>query len=398
MPLFPDRQPLAPGPDSPDGRAGRVLVLPAKRVGWAELFFDLVYVYAVTRAAELVRADHTPLGLVAALVAFVPVYWVWVGNTMHANLHDVDDARDRLGMFAVGFCSLLLAVALPDAYGDAGLLFGAGYWAARLVLLALVAGREHRRAFTTFTVGACVTGPLLVAGGLLGGDARLAVWAVAALVDLSVPLLIRRRVADLPFEPSHVTERFGLLIIIALGETVVATAAAVERPDPAHLTALAAAFVVACGMWWTYFTFVPSAIESELASRTARIDVIRPVLSYGHLALVAGIIAVAAAIGRAVAEPEATLPRDTAALLFGGAALYLATFAYTRWQLFRTLATPRLLAAAGCLGLLALAPEVPASWSIAALAAVLIVLNAVEHRLVPRTLRRADPQEEETTS
>ena len=85
-----------------------------KRVTWAELFFDLVFVFAVTRAAQLLHADHSALGVVRALVAFVPLYWIWVGNTIHANLHDVDTDRDRIGMFAVGLCSLLLAIALPQ--------------------------------------------------------------------------------------------------------------------------------------------------------------------------------------------------------------------------------------------------------------------------------------------
>lgn len=362
-----------------------------KRVTWAELFFDLVFVFAVTRAAQLLHEDHSALGVVRALVAFVPLYWIWVGNTIHANLHDVDTDRDRIGMFAVGLCSLLLAVALPQAYEGLGVLFGASYWVARLILVALVSGRDYRKGFLSFTVAATVTGPLMVIGGLLHGDVRLAVWALAAAIDLSVPWFARRRLADIPFRPDHLTERFGTFIIIALGETVVATAAGAESVDAWHLVGLVVAFVIACALWWVYFAYSPDVIRGELETRSARIEIIRPVLSYGHLALVSGIVAFAAAVGRVVADPLEPLPRDTASLLFGGAALYLGTFVFTRWRLLGTVGVPRLVAALTCLGLIALGTMVPAVAAAAVLAVLLIVLNVVERKVFPKTLHPQHP-------
>lgn len=118
-----------------------------RRVTWVELFLDLVFVYAVTRCSELVRDDPTALGLLGAGAAFVPVYWTWVGTTMHANVHGVDAVRDRLGVLAVALCGLLMAIALPDAYGDSALLLGVSYWAARMLLVALVSRRSHRGGF-----------------------------------------------------------------------------------------------------------------------------------------------------------------------------------------------------------------------------------------------------------
>ena len=111
-------------------------------------------------------------------------------------------------------------------------------------------------------------------------------------------------------------------------------------------------------------------------------------LSYGHLVLIAGIIGIAAAIGTAVRDPAEPLHPDEAALLFAGACVYLGAFAFTRWHMFHTLATPRVVAAAVCLGLIAVAPRIPAIASVAMLAALLIVLNVVEPRVVPRTLHR----------
>ncbi|WP_328320143.1 low temperature requirement protein A [Kribbella sp. NBC_00382] len=355
-----------------------------KRVTWLELFFDLVFVFAVTSASELVHNDHSWLGVSRALIVFIPVFWVWVGGTMHANLHEIDTVRGRLGMFGVAFCGLILGLSLPGTFDGTALWFGGTYWVARLVLLLAIHGLPHRAAFTTFTVGAFLTGPLFVAGALLPPAGRTAVWAVAALTDLSVPFLARKRLSSAPFDASHVAERFGLFVIIALGETVVATgaAAAEHQLDALGLAALAAAFAVCCGLWWVYFAFSATAIHQAIESSTVRIDIIRPVLSYGHLMLIAGIIGVAAAIGTAVRDPAEPLHLDAAALLLAGTCIYLGAFAFTRWHMFHTLATPRLIAAAACLSLIAVAPRIPAIASVMLLAVLLIILNIVEHRVV----------------
>jgi low temperature requirement protein LtrA len=113
------------------------------RVTWAELFFDLVFVFAVTGVSGLLRGDQSWLGVLRALVVFVPVYWCWVGASIHANTHDIENSLDRLGVFAVGLAGLFMALALPDAYGQRGVLFAASYYAARLVLVGLV--RHGRR-------------------------------------------------------------------------------------------------------------------------------------------------------------------------------------------------------------------------------------------------------------
>ena len=111
-----------------------------KRVTWAELFFDVVYVFVITQVTEMLRAHHDPKGLLQALVVFVPVYWAWVGVSVYADTHNVDALVDRLGLFVVGVASLFMAIAMPGAYGSRGVLLGASYFAAR-VTLALLALR-----------------------------------------------------------------------------------------------------------------------------------------------------------------------------------------------------------------------------------------------------------------
>ena len=361
-----------------------------KRATWLELFFDLVFVFAVKSASEVAEHDHSWLGVWQGLIVFIPVFWVWVGGTMHANLHDVETVRGRLGIFCVAFCGLVLGICLPGAFTDAGVWFGGAYWAARIIRFLTIQGLPHRTAFTTFTVGAFITGPAFFLGALLPPEPRTVVWAVAAVTDLSVPFLVRRRLSSVPFDAPHVAERFGLFVIIALGETVVATgAAAMEHQlDALTLATLAAAFAVCCALWWVYFAFSAPAIHSAIESASARIEVIRPVLSYGHLVLVAGIVGIASAIGTAVRAPATPLHSDVAIMLFAGASVYLTTFAFTRWHMFHTLAIPRLVFAAICLGLIPIAPNIPAIASVAILAAVLVILNVVEHQVIPRTLYR----------
>jgi len=356
-----------------------------KRVAWVELFFDLVFVVAVTQVSGLLHADHSWSGVARAVVVFIPIYWAWVGMTMHANLHDVDQTSTRLGVFTVGLCGLFMAVALPGVYGSRGLLFGASYWAARLVLYALMRRSYRGVGFNPFTAAAFVTGPLLALGGLADGGVRVALWAIAAGVDLFVPYLARRRMSGIAYEPSHLPERFGLFLIIALGESVAETGVVAGRLPltPARLAAVAVAFALACALWWVYFVFAAGAIRYAVRTAEVAMEVIRPVLPYGHLGFIGGIIAIAAGTGEVIEHPLDHLHTDVAALLFGGTALYLATFGYTRWRMFHTLSTARLGAAASCLALLSLAGQVPALAAIATLTAVLVALNGWEAQTVP---------------
>jgi low temperature requirement protein LtrA len=356
-----------------------------KRVTWAELFFDLVFVFAVTEISALLHADHSWPGVGRAIVLFVPLWWAWVGTSVHANTHDVDNPFDRIGIFAVGLCSLFMALAVLQAYGEHGLLYGGGYLALRIVL-AVLFFRGRRLILSPFSIGLFVTGPLLLAGGLAHGGWRIGLWAAAGLVDLAGPALLRGRLALVRFEASHLPERFGLFLIIALGESIVAIGVnAVDEPlDAGRLGAVAAAFALACALWWVYFAFAASAVRHAVATAAVQTDIIRQVLAYGHLCLIASVIAVAVGLAEVVAHPTEHLDRAVAALLYGGCALYLATFGYTRWRMYRVVSWTRLSAAGACLALLALASLVPALVALLVLAAVVIGVNVVEAVIVAR--------------
>jgi low temperature requirement protein LtrA len=356
-----------------------------KKVTWAELFFDLVLVFAVTEVSATLHDDHTWAGLARSVVLFVPLWWGWVGTAIHANTRDVDNHLDRLGIFAVGLFGLFMAMAVPEAYGARGLLFGLGYLGLRLVLAALVF-RGPRMSLNSFSVGLCVTGPLLVLGGLTTGGWRIGLWALAGLVDLATPALVRRRLAGIHFDAAHLPERFGLFVIIALGESIVAIGlkAAGGPLGAANLAAVAVAFTVACTLWWVYFVFAASAVHHAVATARVQTDIVRQVLAYGHLGFVGAIIAVAVGMSEVVSHPADHLHLDVAALLLGGAALYYAMFGYTRWRMFRGISWTRLGTAAVCLALLPVAPLLSGLAALTALAVVGIGVNVLEFWLVRR--------------
>ncbi|HUR50459.1 MAG TPA: low temperature requirement protein A [Acidimicrobiales bacterium] len=357
-----------------------------KRVTWAELFFDLVFVFAITQVSALLHEEHSWAGVGRALILFVPIYWGWVGTSIHANVTEVDTPLERLGIFAVGLCSLIMALGVVEAFGERGVVFGAGYLLLRIVLAAVVF-RGWRMSPNNFSVGLLVSGPLLLAGGIADGPARVWLWAVAAFIDLATPTILRKRLVKVQFDASHLPERFGLFVIIALGESIVAIGSPAASAGDLYwrqVLAVALAFALACGLWWVYFAYAASAVRHALSTASVQTDIVREVLSYGHLLLLAGIIALAVGLAEIVAHADRPLELDVASLLFGGTALYLATFGYTRYRMFRQWSTTRLGAAVIVIALLPVAPRVTGLVALSVLVAIVVTLNLVEHRRVAR--------------
>ncbi|MEZ0065267.1 low temperature requirement protein LtrA [Streptacidiphilus sp. MAP12-20] len=359
-----------------------------KRVSYAEAFFDLVFVLCITQISGLLHGDHDWAGVGRALIVFIPVYWCWVGTSVLANTRDMDNPRGRIGIFSVGLCGLFLALALPQAYGSRGLLLGASYLAARWLLGGqIAAGRGVL--VGPMGVGALVTGPLMLVGGLVhDGHLRVLLWAVAAVLDLLTPMLARRQLRAIRFHPTHLPERFALFLLIALGEAIVSIGGPVAagptlRAD--EVLAVAVAFVAACGLWWVYYGYAADAMRHAMTTTQAPTDIVRQVLSYGHLAFTGGVIAFAAGVSAAATHPGERLPTGALALLFGGCALFLATFGYTRWRMFRAMAWTRIIAAAVVLLIAPLCSRLPALGALGALAAALVLLNVVEYVRVERS-------------
>jgi low temperature requirement protein LtrA len=354
-----------------------------KRVSWAELFFDLVFVVAVTQISGVLERDHHWGALLRALVLFVPIYWLWVGTSIQTNLQDTSRPLLRIRIFAIALAAIFMALALPEAYGRLGLLFALSYWVGRLVLgigLVIVSLQARRLPINPYSVSMVLTGPMLVVGALVHGDAREVVWGAAAFIDLSTPTVLRPRLRAMHLNAGHLAERFGLFVLIALGESVVAVGTSVDAHDlhAAQGLAVAAAFALSCGLWWVYFHFAADAMRHAMATAKVQLDITRLVLSYGHLAFIGAIILVAVGMRESIVEPTHHLSWALCGLLVGGTALYLASFGFTRWAMFRLVSWTRLSAAAAVLVLLPVAPHVPALATLTGLALILVVLNTVE--------------------
>lgn len=357
--------------DATGRRAGR-------GVTWEELFFDLAFVFALTQFSRLLHEDAGWSGIVRTLILFVPVYWAWGGVTLYADQRELSPVLDRVGILLLGLSGMLMALTIPHAYGDNGLLFIVIYMAGR-VLLAGLALRD-RRGWQALFVGPygvfIVTGPLLLAGAMVHGAARLAVWASAAVIDLLSPWVARYLVPQISTRPLHYTHRYGLLIILVFGESVIDVGVvAVNAPlTLARLTAISAAYALVSALWWAYFGYGLPNFRRALENAPDQADMRRAVLIYGHLLFSFGIITVSVGLADVVPAPFDPLASGPAILLFGGCALFLFTFAYTHWRIHRKIAWHRAGAAMACLALLSLGTLMP---SLAAVATLVLVVGSM---------------------
>ncbi|MCU7729573.1 low temperature requirement protein A [Actinoplanes sp. KI2] len=351
----------------------------SKRVSWIEMFYDLVFVFAVTQIADFLADDVSWRGLLEAWVVFTPFWWSWVGTAILSNLTDLEDTWHRLNMFAIGLVTLLMTVAAPTAFSHNGVFFAASFVVLRLMLVSWSTGQFRGLHFNPFTASAFITAPLFLVTAFLPPEQKLAAWTVLMVVELSTSWLFRKRLKALRVDTSHLPERFGLVIMIALGESVIVAGQAVgDHFDAARIVSLATCFAFVCGLWWTYFNFSVKAVAYKLSSEDNQSRIIRAVLSYGHYALICAIIAIATGMRQVVAEPGARLPTAEVWLLCGGTALYLAAFAWQRWGTLWMLSAVRAPAAAVSLMLGLAGRQLSAVVLVLLLTAILAVLAAVE--------------------
>ncbi|WP_181575138.1 low temperature requirement protein A [Actinomyces sp. Z5] len=354
--------------------------LPHRPVDTVMLFLDLVYVFAVAGISGLLR-DNGALGLLHGAVVLAVIYWLWCITSIQASMRDVTTNHNRLVVLALALVTLAVAITVPHAFGTHALAFALACWAARGVLLIGMVGTAWR-VFTPDLVGVVLTGPLLVAGALLGGNAQLGLWGAAALLELVSPSLQRRRMRAVSYDAENVVERFGLLVIVALGETVVGIGeplSEAEAIDWRQAVAVIAAFALVGGLWWSYFHHSSGLVLRLLETAGTPFDVVREVLVYGHLVLIGGIIAVAAGFHSVLEEPDAPMGWKMAVLLCLGVAAFLAVFLHVRARVFSKLYRSRL---AGMLAAALLAPlaatTLPGWAALAAAAGIALVVSAWE--------------------
>jgi len=309
------------------------------RVSYLELFFDLVYVFAITQISHFLLAHHGLVALIEALAIFAAVWWAWVYTTWAANWADPERVPMRILLLLVMLGSLVMAAATPHAFGEHGLAFALAYVAIQLgrsLFLAILMRRQRHGAARTMgriALFFAVSGCFWIAGALFAEDeTRLAWWIAALLVEYSGPMLgyrvpFRDRVSpgEWSISGGHMAERCALFIIIALGEGIVVTGATFAgQPFTApHILGFLAAFTGSVLMWWIYFD-VGAKRGAELIEHHAEPGrIARSAYTYLHMPIVFGIIGGAVADELLLAHPASEAGPGLIFALCGGSGVYL---------------------------------------------------------------------------
>jgi low temperature requirement protein LtrA len=357
-----------------------------------ELFFDLVYVFAVTQLSHQILDDLSVAGVARTGFLLLIVWWAWICTTWMANWFDPASPAVRGVLTAVMLGSLLMAAALPEAFGERGLLFAASYVAlqvGRNAAAAWLLKRRHRLrdVFERLVVWSAASGVLWLAGAALDSDQRLMLWIPALALELAAPaagywLPGRGRAAttDYDIEGGHFAERCQLFIIIALGESIVVTGATASE---AGLTStvvlcLVVAFVETAALWWLYFGATAEHARVTMSTCDDPGRLARDAYTYLHLPIVAGIIATAVANDLLIAEPYEAPQTVGVAMILGGPALYLLGESLFRWRMTGVTQATRLAVAALLVLLVPLGGHVGALLLSIVVAALLTVLAAWE--------------------
>jgi low temperature requirement protein LtrA len=309
------------------------------RVTYVELFFDLVFVFAVTQLSHTLLEHLTLAGALQTLFLMLAVWWVWMYTCWFTNWIDPDKPAVRMMMFALMLAGLLLSASIPNAFGREGLLFAVAYAFMQVVRTAflLYAMHSHDRAnfvnMRRVFIWLCVSGVFWIAGGCAEGWERVILWLVALGIEylgpiayFYVPGLGRSRTSDWKVDGAHMAERCALFVIIALGESILvtgATAASLPATNPA-VCAFVVAFAGSVAMWWIYFNIGAERGSREFAGSADPGRMARNVYTYFHIPIVAGIVVCAVADEITIAHPVGHLSPGAAAALLGGPALYLA--------------------------------------------------------------------------
>jgi low temperature requirement protein LtrA len=354
---------------SPETRQSRLSAAPreGERVTPLELFFDLVFVLAITQCTALMSHHPTWSGLAQGLLVLGMLWWAWTGYAWLTSVVDPEEGAVRLVMFGAMAALLLVSLCVPDAFGSLALAFALIYGVVRTAHIALfmLASPDDdglRHSVLGLAASTAVAVVLLVAASLFDGLAQGALWALALFLDMGGPYLFGSEGWKL--SPEHFAERHGLIVIIALGESIVAIGVGASHTLSLGIGAAAVLGVaLTAAMWWTYFDIVAIVAGRRLVEAEpgrAQNEMARDSYSYLHLVMVAGIVLVALGLKTTIGHFGGHLDAVPAFALLGGLAIYLLGHVAFRYRHVHTINRQRLLLSIVLLILVPVATEVPA--------------------------------------
>ena len=355
-----------------------------ERVTPLELFFDLIFVFAITQVTGLVVEDPTWAGLAKGLLVLGVLWWAWAAYAWLTNTIDPEEGLVRLAMFGAMGAMLIASLAVPDVFGDDAFLFACAYAIVRIAHLVLYAtadrgDRDLLGAVARLAAGSVIGVTLLFVAAGLDGKVQATVWAVALAIDLLGAYVGGGKGWRL--SAGHFAERHALIVIIAIGESIVAVGAGASHElGGGVIVAALLGLAVTAALWWAYFDVVAIVAERRLRDTTgnAQLAMARDSYSYLHLPMVAGIILFAVGVKKTLGDVGEPLKLVPAVALCGGVAMYLAAHILFRLRNVHSLNRQRLAVTILLLALVPLGVRLPALATLAAVAALCVGLIAYE--------------------
>jgi low temperature requirement protein LtrA len=383
-----------------------------QRVTPLELVFDLVVVFAITQVTQLMSDDLTWRGIGHGMLVLAALWWAWTGYAWLTNTLEPEEGLVRAGMFGAMAAMLVVALAVPGAFGADAVLLGVAYLLVRLLNLVLyaIAGKRDpsfRRALVRFAPTAALAPVIILVAGFVGGRGQVTLWIIAMTILYAGALIGRGQ--GWRISPAHFAERYGLIVIIALGESIVAigVGAAGVSLTAGIVSAATLGIVVIAALWWAYFDVIAVLAQRQLSetSGATRARLARDYYSYLHLPMIAGIGLFALGLKETIAHVDEPLAAVPAVALCGGLSIYFLTHLALRIRLVHfirrtTTERPgwigpgRLATGIAMLALIPAALELPALASLALVTGVccaLIAWDVIHYREHRIEVRRARP-------
>lgn len=370
-----------------------------EKVTSLELFFDLVFVLALTQCTALMVHEDSWAGVGKGLLVLAVMWWSWCGYAWLTSVVDHEEGAVRLVIFAAMAALLVAALCVPGAFASDALLFACAYGVVRAAHIALftIASRDDdalRRSVSGLAWSTAVGVGLLVLAAFASGTLRTVLWCLAIVLDTGGPYMFG--IEGWKLVPEHFAERHGAIIIIALGESIVAIGAGASASvDAGVVGAAVLGVVVACALWWLYFDVVAIAAERRLVRAGAgreRNAIARDSYSYLHFPMVAGIALIAVGMKQTLAHVSSPLGVVTASAMLGGAAMYLLAHVAFRWRNMHTLPRHRLITALLLAAILVVelvhAPAALVTLGLLALVLCVLILYEVRRFAEPRARLR----------
>jgi low temperature requirement protein LtrA len=351
-----------------------------------ELFFDLVFVFAITQVTTMLSHDPTWGGLVRGLLVLSALWWAWASYSWLTNNINAEEGLTRAAMIAATAATLVASLCVPGAFGEDALVFGLSYAVVRLlhivVYIQATPDAEVAGAMRRMAPGFVVFSGLLILASAFDGTMQLLIWIVALV--LHVAGLWMTGVKGWKVHPAHFAERHGAVIIIALGESIVSVGVgAAGLPVRGQVIGSAVlGTALAAALWWSYFDVAAIVAERRLREATgeARARMARDSYTYLHLPMVAGIVLLALGIKKTVGHGGDALHSMPAFCLCGGVAMYLLAHVAFRWRNTHTLARRRIVLGVACVALFPLATVIPSLLTLALLTLAVSALIGYEAR------------------